>query len=575
MDEWKDVLTGTRRWSLTQGDCVEVMRAMPEACVDAIVTDPPYGLEFMGKTWDKLGASVSRDPVEEGGFQDGRGGNAYSRSRIRFGTTAQSMQAWHLGWAKAALHVLKPGGHMLSFGGTRTYHRMVCAIEDAGFEIRDTFSWVYSTGFPKDLNVSKGIDKYFGKYDEREIVGRKPDPRWLGSNESNKEKKPYEGGWGAVEADNPAGFVTKAATPEGTRWQGWGTALKPAHEPIVVARKPLIGTVVENVLEHGTGALNVDACRVAGMARSPGGGIHPHRGIYPGWPVDDELVPPPDPHPMGRWPPNLLLVHAPGCRKMGTKTVSANAHYPEYEPGTTAISSHGIYGGGDGLHGKQLYQEGERVKEEEVDEWSCVPGCPVAELGRQSGNLKSGSAGPNGHVRNQPTGNIVYGGGEGLFTSPGPAGELYGDEGTAARFFPQFEWSEADYGFFYVPKASRSEREEGTDGLPVVTGHEAVNRKEGSAGLQDPRAGAGRTARTLHNHHPCVKPISLAQWLVRLITPKGGIVLDPFSGSGSIGIGALREKFRVINIEQSEEYCTIARARLGSQDDSPPVDEVY
>ena len=231
------------------GDCKEQMAKMPDNSVDSIVTDPPYGLEFMGKEWDKLGAAVIDDPASVGGWQDEVGGNAYSRNRIRYGKSASSAQGWHEDWAREALRILKPGGHLLSFGGSRTYHRMACAIEDAGFEIRDQIMWVYGSGFPKSLNVGKAIDKAAGA--KREVVGtyEAHDIRKAGLMDRN--------GSMAVE-------VTAPATPEAKQWEGWGTALKPAHEPIVVARKPLDGTVANNVLAHGTGALNIDGCRVAG-----------------------------------------------------------------------------------------------------------------------------------------------------------------------------------------------------------------------------------------------------------------------------------------------------------------------
>ena len=229
------------------GDCKEQMAKMPDNSVDSIVTDPPYGLEFMGKEWDKLGAAVIDDSASVGGWQDAGGGNAYSRNRIRYGKSASSAQGWHEDWAREALRILKPGGHLLSFGGSRTYHRMACAIEDAGFEIRDQIMWVYGSGFPKSLDVSKAIDKAAGA--KREVVGT------YEAHDIRKAGLMDRKGSMAVE-------VTAPATPEAKQWEGWGTALKPAHEPIVVARKPLDGTVANNVLAHGTGALNIDGCRV-------------------------------------------------------------------------------------------------------------------------------------------------------------------------------------------------------------------------------------------------------------------------------------------------------------------------
>ena len=238
------------------GDCKEQMAKMPDNSVDSIVTDPPYGLEFMGKEWDKLGAAVIDDPASVGGWQDEVGGNAYSRNRIRYGKSASSAQSWHEDWAREALRILKPGGHLLSFGGSRTYHRMACAIEDAGFEIRDQIMWVYGSGFPKSLNVGKAIDKAAGV--EREVVGI--DKSLVRVNAIENHVRGQVASFG-LKAEGSA-TITAPATPEAKQWEGWGTALKPAHEPIVVARKPLDGTVANNVLAHGTGAMNIDGCRV-------------------------------------------------------------------------------------------------------------------------------------------------------------------------------------------------------------------------------------------------------------------------------------------------------------------------
>jgi DNA modification methylase len=197
---------------LHHGDCLEVLRSMPDCSVDSIVTDPPYGLSFMGKKWDY---------------------------------DVPSVDVW-----VECLRVLKPGGHLLAFAGTRTQHRMAVRIEDAGFEIRDMIAWVYGSGFPKSLDVSKAIDKVAGA--EREVVGKKVTGRALGGSNWR------DGDAGGQETVD----ITAPATPEAKQWQGWGTALKPALEPITVARKPLIGTVAENVLQHGTGAINVDGGRV-------------------------------------------------------------------------------------------------------------------------------------------------------------------------------------------------------------------------------------------------------------------------------------------------------------------------
>lgn len=308
-------------WRVIYADCIEAMRAMDEASIDAIVCDPPYELGFMGKAWDSSGV-------------------------------AYQPRTW-----EAALRVLKPGGHLLAFGGTRTYHRLACAVEDAGFEIRDCIAWLYGSGFPKSHN----------------------------------------GEWG-------------------------GTALKPAHEPIVVARKPLVGTVAANVLKHGTGGLNIDGCRIEGPKAGGSGGAPLKFGGENHRPFHDTAEPREFDTSQGRWPANVVL-----------------------DPEAAAM----------------------------LDEQS---------------------------------------------------GERPGSDGQGASRF------------FYCAKASRGERNAGLDGF-------------------EERA-------ALRNVHPTVKPIDLMRWLVRLVTPPGGTVLDPFTGSGTTGCAAVLEGFDFIGIEREGEYVEIARARI-------------
>ena len=368
------------------GDCLHVMAQMEACSVDAIVTDPPYELGFMGKSWDASGVAFR-------------------------------IEVW-----REALRVLKPGGHLLAFSGSRTYHRMAVAIEDAGFEIRDQIMWVYGSGFPKSHDVSKAIDREAGAV--REVVGE----RWV----TNAAQGEGLGHGAMVGGMVRAGMIdiTAPATPEAARWQGWGTALKPAHEPIVVARKPLRGTVAANVLAYGTGAINVDGCRVGTDGggtqctnRDEAGRCNGHRNA--GRSTSGETFHGPDTH-GGRWPANLIH---------------------------------------DGS--------------EEV---------------------------------------------EGFFP---------GDDGaSAARFF-------------YSAKASKRDRDEGL-------------RDGGIGALRD----GGRPSEPRRNIHPTVKPTDLMRYLCRLVTPPGGLVLDPFTGSGSTGKGAVLEVFRFIGIELSPEYAAIARARI-------------
>lgn len=366
------------------GDCLETLRAMADASVDAVVTDPPYGLAFMGKKWDDDVPSV------------------------------------HV-WAEC-LRVLKPGGHLLAFAGTRTQHRMAVRIEDAGFEIRDMIAWVYGSGFPKSMDVSKAIDKAAGIWRGRAgaVVGVN---RSMSASNYERTSK------------------GKPATDAAKRWEGWGTALKPAIEPITVARKPLVGTVAENVLKHGTGAINVDGCKVPTTDNLNGGAYS--NGVkdlskatsYATGVNVGKFV-----QPAGRWPSNL------------------------------------IHDGSD----------------EVLAAFPQAPGQQTA-VGPQYGDKASvntfGDYGPRQHFAPR------------------------GDTGSAARFF-------------YSPKALGEDRWD-------------------------------------HNHHPTVKPVALMRYLCRLVTPPGGLVLDPFCGSGSTGVACVLEGFRFIGCEREAEYAAIARDRLG------------
>jgi DNA modification methylase len=430
---------------LRHGDCIEVMATLPDNSIDSIVTDPPYGLEFMGKEWDapwKQTGAVIKDPAtERGGFQDGAGGNPYSRSRIEYGRggdASYGFQLWFTEVATECLRVLKPGGHLLAFGGTRTYHRLAVAIEDAGFEIRDSMMWLYGSGFPKSHDVSKAIDKAAGAERVR-IVEHAGISGSLSGPRIN-----------VIDAGAPA-------TDSAKQWHGWGTALKPAHEPIVVARKPLIGTVAENVLEWGVGAMNIDGCRVGmGAEYDP---TKVQRQQSSDWTIDrafgaiglvgKEI---PTYNSKGRWPANVVLSHTIFCDD------------------------------------------------------TCADGCPVGELDRQSGVSKS----TGGRIGKKSQSNVsIVPAGEYEAGDPG-----FGDTGGASRFF-------------YVAKANKRER-------PNVDGVA----------------------------HPTVKPLALMQWLVRLVTPAGGTMLEPFAGSGTTVEAALLEGCNVLAIEKTEDYLPLINARI-------------
>jgi hypothetical protein len=431
-------------------DCVEAMQAMDEASVDAIVTDPPYGLEFMGKEWDRL-------TWDERGRQPGDPENKGQTASPHRGSDAPTYvagiraQEWHQAWAIEALRVLKPGGHLLAFGGTRTYHRLACAVEDAGFEIRDSLIWLYGSGFPKSLDVSKAIDRAAGA--EREVVGVKHAGRYP----NGPGGVGFHGGPGEYsQVGRPPEPETAPATSEAQQWQGWGTALKPAHEPIVVARKPLIGTVAANVLEHGTGAINVDGCRIGSEPlRSPlkTDGTR-SRKQHEGWTwiPDNTRHGPEEPCEVhgirrcticspsqGRWPANVALSHLPECEEVGTRRIKAHWGQPTRGKSEDRIASH------EGLDGeRQAIGHADPDGTETIPAYSCAPGCPVAELDRQSGDVKGAVS--NGRKA------VSGDGAAGIYPGASEQVPTYGDTGGAARFF-------------YCAKSSRSERNAGLDGF--------------------------------------------------------------------------------------------------------------
>jgi len=483
-------------FEIHHGDNRDVLKTLADNSVDSVVTDPPYELGFMGKSWDASGI-------------------------------AYSVELW-----QEVLRVLKPGGHLLAFSGSRTYHRMVVAIEDAGFEIRDQIMWIYGSGFPKSLDISKSIDK------KPEMAHTRQFKLWLAEQIENSGKTRNEidaecgftacsydktdgkdgwsnnhpsqdkwtimkkviglsDEWDWIITDNldERGFIeptgglhggtgntvgkwtgakqlsNNAISPDAKQWQGWGTALKPAHEPVVVARKPLIGTVAANVLTYGTGGLNIGATRVGNEVRKNNVNdfSNQHGNQFGNGASIPKLG---ESEVTGRWPANV------------------------------------IHDGSD----------------------------EVVELFPTSKSAPFKSATTNGK-RN------IYHEDEGFDYSGGG----YTDSGSAARFF-------------YCAKASKKDRNEGLDGLPI-------QRRAGLQGADndkenlDPVSERWRTQASA-NHHPTVKPTDLMRYLCRLVTPPNGIVLDPFMGSGSTGKAAIYEGFNFVGIEMTDEYIPIAKARI-------------
>jgi len=362
-------------FELHHGNCLDILRTMQDNSIDAVVTDPPYGLSFMGKKWDY---------------------------------DVPSTEIW-----AECLRVLKPGSYLLAFAGTRTQHRMAVRIEDAGFEIRDMLAWMYGSGFPKSHDVSKAIDKTHGA--NRTIIGVNPNHR-LGHSKGLSAGVAMSG-----QPHTGDGNITAPATELAKKYDGWGTALKPAMEPITMARKPFKATVAQNVQEWRTGAINIDGCRIGKRKsrRLNRSGSIGYGGSEPQGIVDDGGI--------GRWPANVM------------------------HDGSEAV-----------LKGM----------------------------------------------------------------------------GQASRFF-------------YCPKASNVDRDHGCDAMEA-----RVTRCMENPDTRD------RPTPMKSNFHPTVKPTELMRYLCRLVTPKDGVVLDPFTGSGSTGRGAILEGFRFIGCEMDADYIKIAEARI-------------
>lgn len=419
---------------IIHGDNLDALAQLPDNSIDSIVTDPPYGL---GSPPDPV--AMLRDWLAARDHETG-GSGFMNKKWDAFVPGPRT-------WAEC-LRVLKPGGHMCAFAGSRTIDIMGLAIRIGGFEIRDSLQWLYGTGFPKSLNVSKAIAPIAAK------------------------------AWADVGCEY-------ARTQDEEDADGFGTALKPAHEPIILARKPLSGTVAATVLEHGTGALNIDACRI-GYAGAAYLGVtqtkNPGRADAVASAVYGENRPQQRVEPAGRWPANVIL-----------------------DPEAGAM------------------------------------------LDAQSGIQRTGTA-----VR----GNNTQGGETSIKRNHAP--------GTADM--PARERSGGASRFFYCAKTSPTEREAGLAHIRQASAGELTGgRAEGSAGLDNPRAGAGRTSNGRANVHPTVKPIALMRWLIRLVTPPGGTVIDPYAGSGTTGCAAALERRPFLGMEldpDEQGFVEIARARI-------------
>ncbi len=535
-----------RAWVI-RGDALAVLKRLPDASVDSIVTDPPAGIAFMGKAWDDFGSTATFEARD-------------------------AFVKWLTEIMVEARRVLKPGGHILVWTLPKTYHWTAWAIESAGFEIRDPIAHIFAQGFPKSLNVAKAIQKHLGV----QPIGEKPPTLGMANNPQ----------WNAVHRQ------LVMPEPEGVaaEHEGKGTALKPAREDWIMARRPLEGTVAQNVLKHGTGAINIDACRITSGGPSPSVQRRTSKRTTGtecpgGWrnrTSPETYAEERAGERLGRFPANVVLSHGEGCAPRGREgEASAQRRYATedgdftYTPGprggdargrfpANLVMSHGEEcqevgtrevktgtavrrngGGGRFFGGKQGGREGKAMEDtshgengrETIVAWECQEGCPVALLDQQSAHLKKGGDQAKGYDRGTPN---VY-----SKLPPNKVWQAYGDEGGASRFL-------------YVAKPPRKEKELGCEHLVA---------KERPGAFDDDAyewkaPGGHRKAKPTTNHHPTVKPVGLMRYLVRMVTPPGGLVLDPFAGSGTTGVAALAEGRRFLGIERGMDYLPITRARL-------------
>jgi DNA modification methylase len=465
------------------GDLFHVLPLLEANSVDSGVVDSPYGIGFMAKKWDTFKPGEAEKRIIESDETDSENPNLRGRKRspasspsaVAYNRTLdgqREFQTWCESWGRELFRVLKPGAYLLACGAPRSYHRMTCGLEEAGFEIRDCLSWLYGQGFPKSVDVERVIDMSICQETGRHFMRKLP----------KKNSKP--------------GDHVCASTEFGKLYHGCGTALKPSWEPIVMARKPLEGaTLAENVLLHNTGFLNISECWI----ELDGEPVPLNRTEE--WSGFGELERPDYEQFMnvdGRWPGNVILTHAAECK---------------------------------------FDAEGRSA---------CVDYCPVRMLDEQSGvstSKASQTTNTEANFKNQ-----VYGEGLGGAVTPG---NTYSDHGGASRFF-------------YVAKPPRSEKDAGLYDLKPKTGGEATGRKDGSEGVNNPRAGAGRTGGA-RNFHPTVKPVELMRYCIRLITPRGGTVIDCFLGSGTTGVAARLEDRQFIGVEREADYVEINRRRISEE----------
>lgn len=491
------------------GDCIEVMQSFEDNSIDAIVDDPPYALGFMGKEWDSFKPKQFQDFM----FKVG----------------------------KEKLRILKPGAYNLSFSGTRTYHRMVCGLEDAGFTIKDMIIWCYGSGFPKSLDISKSIDKYYGKKRKKVPVETSGLHKMPNLNDDN---------WKNISLVEPLMDSNIPITSEAQQWAGYGTALKPAFEPIVVAQKPIEGTYAENVLKYGIGGLNIKGCRIGYQSNKEVDSriYNQDKNITRGKHGEASMVkyaPDGNEYPMynsnqGRHPANLIFNHHPECKLIGTRKAGSgkpkhnqdiNRKGPKWSGPVFSDSNSGFQSNA----GQYLGNYGEQI----IDAYNCHPDCPIRILDEQSGETISSKGGyTTKHQKDNRTHEWSKNGEWNTKEYINNA-QWHTDKGGASRFF-------------YCGKAYKSERNAGCKGLYWKKDKDdfiQITKEQYKLLPEDKRA--------KKNPVSTLKPINTIRYLIRLITPPNGVILDPFAGSGTMGIASIIEGFNYILIEKRNSFANI------------------
>lgn len=494
---------------LMLGDNMDSLKKLEDNSVDSIVTDPPYGLSFMNKKWD------------------------YDVPSVEF-------------W-KEVYRVLKPGGYILSFGGTRTYHRMVINIEDAGFEIRDQIQWIYGSGFPKSLNVGKAVDKIKGN--DREVIGVKKGAGTVGRTYISGQED-------SCDLDKGVFKSSYIGTKGNSEFEGFGSALKPANEPICLARKPLSEkSIAENVIKWRTGGINIDGCRIGFDLNDTNAATNPlyrHQNKDKYKQVTDHgqregenvkftnsLNPP---SVEGRFPANIILECTCDEVIKGEKGEVRKTKERNTRKDPTEYNSKSVYESFIPFTTNDYNDKGDIHTD---------PNCPCYIMDKQSG-MSSGTKRKNFKKNNtiwqkgQDYGDTMSGG--------------FSDNGGASRFFYQSKVSKAERNMGLDDFEEKTTNQKG-HGLDRICGNCGTSMlKPNDCHCENPNW----IVKPKKNTHPTLKPVNLMSYLCRLITPKGGIILDPFMGSGSTGISSQLEGFNFIGMELSEEYFNIAEARINS-----------